>query len=1375
MSDYTTNATVNLTINGQEAVKRLEQLRQRAFDLQNAIAKAAAAGNKTELTKLRRELKSTNTQIRQMESATQEVERVLRHLDKATPKELQRSLRTLEKQLQSIERGSAAWTAQVEKIRLVKAELAKLNAETRLSESLGTRLMNIWQKWQPVAVAAAAAISGLVMLINKYRKSLAEYEESEHSLKALTGLDQRDIDWLKEQAEELSTTLEEHGMRIRQSASEILQAYMLVGSNKPELLTDKEALNEVTIEAMRLAAAGGIDLKTAVNALTTAMNQFGASASQAAKFVNIFAAGSKYGAADIASQAESILKVGVAAKTAGLSIEQLDGAIEMMGEMGIKGSNAGTYLNAFLLKLATGARAGQLQTEGLASVLRTLNDEFVRNEQIEAGKGMGMFKKEFSDRGIRAALILSQNIEKFEYYTKAVTDTSIAEEQAAVNSDTAAARIAQLRNELELLGMEMADKLAPMFALFLGKTRKLTVGLKEVVDFLSRYGTYVVEVGTAMLLYSARIKIATAAHTAYAAIVRTCTGSTASFRLAMELTASAAAGDATAIAGLKTSMAGANIVTKLFTATTLLLKSAFHLLSLDFVTARTELKAFGAVVASNPVGLLVTALTTFTVAFTRMVKKERERRRELEEERKINAGITEDYLAEAARIKSLTGIVEDNNIALSERRKALDELNRIAPDYNGQLNEEGTLIFNNTRALDEYLKRLKQSLVMKANQDKLEALYKEQTEVEEHHAVVEKEYWEVRQTNTLQGRNRNSLAGVLLEGWDRAFNVGEYGLKEKLEKDEKRLKELDREIARITGNLESGFDGMEVNPDGNAGTEGKGTGGTSGGGQDPLAAPSKDRFAAEKEWKTREEALNRIAYAKGEKDYEAYTSRMEEIEVEYRERQLARSDLSLTEELTVRASLYEAERKQLESSARQTIEVENRRHEAVLDSIKSSCIKGEITYEQYEKDVQLEEMDHLRQMTSLYAEGSEEQLATRRRYDDALLKDQQRHQKEMEDAEKKHQEELARIKEESFGLNGAERQVRYASELALLQEVFDAEVSAADGNAKEKLRIEQAFQKARLALRKKYGIEGRDESQSYLEGLSDDIDKWLQSDFGKAVTGALDTVSSSMSAIFTQLSAVTQAEADLQAASIEERYDAEIEAAEGNTYRVRQLEEKKAAEVARVKDEASRRTFAMEVIQAVAQTATAALNAYSSAAAVPVVGYILAPMAAAAAVAAGSLQVAALKKQQQAAAAQGYSEGGFTKKGRKDEPAGIVHAGEWVASQKLLASPVARPMIDALDQAQRTNTIGSLKAEDVSRSITAPAVLASAASGDSTAAALVAQAASLKEYARTMERLKGRLDEPFVTVNTVTGDKGINKAQEEYSRLMRNKSPKSRR
>lgn len=275
-----------------------------------------------------------------------------------------------------------------------------------------------------------------------------------------------------------------------------------------------------------------------------------------------------------------------------------------------------------------------------------------------------------------------------------------------------------------------------------------------------------------------------------------------------------------------------------------------------------------------------------------------------------------------------------------------------------------------------------------------------------------------------------------------------------------------------------------------------------------------------------------------------------------------------------------------------------------------------------------------------------------------------------------------------------------------------------------------------------------------------------------ALGKGIEATSALMSSVFSQMTAFMQAELQIQTSAVEKRYDREISAAEGNSYRVAKLEKQKEEEIAKLKNEANRKMFAMQVIQAVAQTATNALNAYGSTVVIPVVGPTLAPIAAAVAAAQGAVQIALIKKQQQASETQGYSKGGFTRPGAVDEPAGIVHAGEWVASQRLLASPVARPMIEALDYAQRTNTIGSLRSEDVSRSITAPQTVSRIADGSPGAAMM---AAAMSANAGVIDRLARRLEEPFVTVNTVSGDAGIKRAQDEYTKLMNNKSPKSRR
>ena len=124
---------------------------------------------------------------------------------------------------------------------------------------------------------------------------------------------------------------------------------------------------------------------------------------------------------------------------------------------------------------------------------------------------------------------------------------------------------------------------------------------------------------------------------------------------------------------------------------------------------------------------------------------------------------------------------------------------------------------------------------------------------------------------------------------------------------------------------------------------------------------------------------------------------------------------------------------------------------------------------------------------------------------------------------------------------------------------------------------------------------------------------------------------------------------------------------------------------------------------------------------------------------------------------------------------GVVHAGEWVASQRLLANPVARPMIEALDYAQRNNTVGRITSADVSRSVTAPVVLAGAAGDGTMQRTMEAMVAVMARYGETMEQLGDRLDEPFVTVATVDGDMGIKRAQDDYQKMMNNTLPKRKR
>ena len=426
----------------------------------------------------------------------------MNNLDKATPKELRATLTAINRQLNSghIKRGSAEWKYYQQQAKLVTAELQKIKTEVQETEGWLSRFNNGFAKWGGLLATGAATITGVSMALNTLRNNRDSKESSQAELKALTGLDDESIQWLTKQAEQLSTTMDESGLRIRQSSDEILQAYMLIGSKKPELLKDKEALNAVTIEAMRLAAAAKIDLKDAVTATTVSLNMYGESADQAARYVNVLAAGSKEGAADVSAQAASIKNAGVAASGAGVSIEQLQGTIQMLAEKGLEAEPAGTALRKFFLVLQTGPDETNPKIVGLQTALENLNKKSLTAAQIQTM---------FGEEAYSAATILIDNADKVRQYTEAVTDTNIAMEQAAINSDTNEAKMAQYRNSIKEAGIELMERLNPSLSLFTGWTTKIIVALPTLIGWFIKYKNLIILTVGSLGTYMAALKLAT--------------------------------------------------------------------------------------------------------------------------------------------------------------------------------------------------------------------------------------------------------------------------------------------------------------------------------------------------------------------------------------------------------------------------------------------------------------------------------------------------------------------------------------------------------------------------------------------------------------------------------------------------------------------------------------------------------------------------------------------------------------------------------------------------------------------------------------------------------------------------------------------------
>ena len=207
MANYNTSANVVLTVNGKQAQRMLSTLENDAKRLEKQLAQAAVAGDKATMKKLQREIRSTNKMIEQLKGNTFSVESVLRRLNTASPKELNKALKQLQTQLNGIQRGTAAWNAHIAKIKQVKAELAKVNATLATQQSAWTRFNNWLNNASTAIMGIAAAVTGLVMAGRKAVNAYAEMEESMANTRKYTRMTEDDVLELNEAFKNMDTRL----------------------------------------------------------------------------------------------------------------------------------------------------------------------------------------------------------------------------------------------------------------------------------------------------------------------------------------------------------------------------------------------------------------------------------------------------------------------------------------------------------------------------------------------------------------------------------------------------------------------------------------------------------------------------------------------------------------------------------------------------------------------------------------------------------------------------------------------------------------------------------------------------------------------------------------------------------------------------------------------------------------------------------------------------------------------------------------------------------------------------------------------------------------------------------------------------------------
>lgn len=278
----------------------------------------------------------------------------------------------------------------------------------------------------------------------------------------------------------------------------------------------------------------------------------------------------------------------------------------------------------------------------------------------------------------------------------------------------------------------------------------------------------------------------------------------------------------------------------------------------------------------------------------------------------------------------------------------------------------------------------------------------------------------------------------------------------------------------------------------------------------------------------------------------------------------------------------------------------------------------------------------------------------------------------------------------------------------------------------------------------------------------------ITSDFLNDLIEKTAVVYNGINGILSASSSYAQACSDLEQAKISKNYEKQIAAAGNNSKKKKKLEEKRDKELAAAKSKANKKAMKIEIAQAIASTAMSAINAYASAAAIPTIGWTLAPIAAGMATAAGMIQLAAIKKQHQAEAA-GYYEGGYTGGNRYRKEAGVVHEGEFVANHRAVNNSSIRPAFDLIDRAQRANTVGSLTADDISRALGAGASAAVVAPIVNVSNDSIEVRQSLDGVNSAVSRLNENIERGIKADVSIAGRDGIDRKLKEYHRMLNNK------
>lgn len=1285
--------TVELIINNEKARKKLSELEQDFAKVVKKKDEALAMGDWDGVKKATAEARKLERQMDGVRTRAESVGKVLTNLDKATPKQLQNTIKQIERSLNSgtIERGSKEWRTMTEQLRRCKQQLSDVRREMDAAGSSSDRFAAWGQKWVGIATTFTLGknlASQVVGTARQYVQAYATMQEAEANVMKYTGMTKEQVADLNEELKKMDT----------RTPREQLNA--LAGEAGRLGITSKEGLLEFVDAADKINVALGEDLgEDAVLNIGKLAQMFGEDETKGLRGAMLATGSTVNAVAQSCSASEPFLvqfaaRVAGAAHQAGIAQTDILGFAAAMDENMLREETSATAYQKILIKMNTDtekfANAAGLELSSFSKLLKEDANEALLQfaEGLSKKGGLADLAPIFGDlktegAGVSTVLsVMAGKADEIREHQKLANEayregTSILKEFNVQNT-TDQAKLEKGRKRLDEISIKLGKQLLPIMSNGIHLTSTSMKLLSSMISFMVKYSAEIAAVSGAIAFYTAWV---------YKSVIAD-----------------------------KLQVLWKTKVVTAFNATT------------------AAAKKLWASLAANPWIALAAGIAAAGVAIYKFVQRSQEAKKIVGD---VNEAATKSYAAEEAKIRELTAIIEDNNVSLTLRNKKLEELKGIVPGYHASLTTEGELINHNTEAITAYLKAKEMEIRLDAILEKKRELMAKRTE---------DELKQQKAQGKMEGLNKKGL------GYDYWSGVNNRAGR-RIARTDEALAELDALYKSIAA---------EYTPTVNPNPDPTKTGGGGGGG----GTPSDDAIKAAKAELQRQAELQkmqqRLLYESGQVNQEQYAKALLDIDAEM---YAAQRDLYAN----YSAEWLELENKRLDTEKQKRKESNDwsmadieRQEKEETKLLKEQHAQGIVSDRQYQEELTRIKVKYLRRRAEEAKKWGQDARQYEEQAEQLLLDDQLAKQREF-------LEKAAAMREE-YTKKSIEQ--RKTDELALLDELY-----------KKQLVSEEEYQRFKKQIEYKYAKEGQGDSTANLGGSTDDLSQGVL-----AIGDAIDNLNAKLldgkaewedyaaiavqsigmiNAIMGAASQYMEACYDAESAAVEARYDKEIEAAGGNQKKIKAIEKRKQDELAELKTKYNERAMAIEIAQAVASTAMAAINAYASAAAIPAVGYILGPIAAAAALAAGGLQIATIKKQHQAEAA-GYYSGGFTGGRRYRQVAGVVHEGEFVANHEAVNNPNVLPILNLIDQAQRNNTVGSLTAADVSRSISAP--LGTAAGVQAAVPTIQVVDSGQQRTAETIDRLADVLEDGIQSYTVLEGPDGFEAKWNKYQQLKKRKN-----